>query len=210
MLPSNELILIAPGKKAELRNRGKDLNDELARATGSSSSKATSHRSGTGKPVYSSPAKNLRAAAAARAELSTLTGEAWRKQAERVNELVDVCNRQNEAYRKANPDAGVSRVVVSVKAVSQRSKGQASSPHVGVDRAQSVNSGKSKQLQTYDAEYAGKQLAAQGRGGQSKNSGGRGYPGAGRGNSAGRGQPPRPPGQQVIVRAQQQDGGQAG
>ena len=46
--------------------------------------------------MYSSPAKNLRAAAAARAELSTLTGEAWRRQAERVNELVDVCNRQNE------------------------------------------------------------------------------------------------------------------
>ena len=60
-----------------------------------------------------------------------------------------------------------SRVVVSAKAVSQRSKGQASSPHVGADRAQSVNSGKSKQLQAYDAEYAGKQLAAQGRGGQS-------------------------------------------
>jgi len=56
---------VAPRKKVELRNRGKDLNDELARAARSSSSKATSHRSGTGKPVYSSPAKNLRAAAAA-------------------------------------------------------------------------------------------------------------------------------------------------
>ena len=133
-----------PRKRADLRNRGKDLNDELARAVRSSSGKATSQRSGTGKPVYNSPAKNLRAAAAARAELTTLTGDAWRKQAERVNELVDVCNRQNEAYRKANPDAGGSRVVVSAKAVSQKSKGQASSPHVRVDRAQSVNSGKSK------------------------------------------------------------------
>ena len=119
-----------------------------------------------------------------------------------------MCNRQNEAYRKANPDAGGSRVVVSAKAVNQKSKGQASSPHVGVDRDKSVNSGKSKQLQTYDAEYAVKQLAAQGRGGQSRNNGGQGYPGAGRGNSAGRGQPPRPSGQhqprqeqQVMVQA---------
>ena len=85
--------------------------------------------------MYSSPAKNLRAAAAARAELSMLTGDAWRKQAERVNEPVEVCNQPNEAYRKANPDAGGSRVVVSAKAASQKSKGQASSPHVEVDRA---------------------------------------------------------------------------
>ena len=47
-----------------------------------------------------------------------LTGDAWRKQAERVNELVEVCNRQNEAYRKANPDVGGSRVVMSAKVAS--------------------------------------------------------------------------------------------
>ena len=96
-----------------------------------------------------------------------LTGDAWRKQAERVNELVEVCNRQNEAYRKANSDAGGSRLVVSAKAASQKSKGQASSPHVDVDRAQSMNSGKNKQMQAYDAGYVGKQLAAQGGGVQS-------------------------------------------
>ena len=99
-------VMPNPRKKAKLRNRGKDLNDEMARAARSSSSKSTSRRSGTGKPVYSSPAKNLRAAAAARAELSMLTGDAWCKQAERVNELVEVCNLQNEAYQKANPNAG--------------------------------------------------------------------------------------------------------
>ena len=97
-------VVANPRKRTELRNRGKDLNDEMAKAAGSSSSRSVSRRSGIGKTVYSSPAKNLRAAAAAKAELSTLTGDAWCKQAERVNELVEICNRLNEAYRKANPD----------------------------------------------------------------------------------------------------------
>ena len=91
-----------------------------------------------------------------------------------MNELVEVCNRQNEAYQKVNLDAGGSRVVVSAKVVSQRSKGQASSPHVEVDRAKSVNSDKNKQMQAYDAEYVGKQLSAQGGGGQSRNNDGGG------------------------------------
>ena len=86
-------LVVNPRKRAELRDRGKDLNGELERAAVSSTSKSVSHKSGTGKPVYSSPAKNLRAAAAAKAELSHLTGDAWRKQAERVNELVEICNR---------------------------------------------------------------------------------------------------------------------
>ena len=54
-----------PRKKAELHNRGKDLNDEMATAARSISSRSTSRKSGTGKPVCSSPAKNLRVAAAA-------------------------------------------------------------------------------------------------------------------------------------------------
>ena len=61
-------------------------------------------------------------------------------------------------------------------------------------------------MQAYDAEYAGKQLAAQGRGGQSQNNGGQGNQGAGRGDSDGQGQPPRHPGlnqpqqeQQMVV-----------
>ena len=78
--------------------------------------------------------------------MSHLTGDAWRKQAERVNELVDICNKQNEAYRRANPDAGGSRVVVSARAVTQKSRGQASSPRVDANPARSVNSGKNKQM----------------------------------------------------------------
>ena len=50
-------------------------------------------------------------------------------------------------------------------------------------------------MQAYDADYAGKQLAAQGRGGKSRNNAGGGNPGATQGDSAGQGQPPRHPGQ---------------
>ena len=39
-----------------------------------------------------------------------------------------------------------------------------------------MNSGKNKQMQAYDAKYAGKQLAAQGGGGQSRNNSGQGNP----------------------------------
>jgi hypothetical protein len=48
------------------------------------------------KPKYNTPAKNLRAAQAAAAELPSLSGEALRKQQARVNELLDIANRQNE------------------------------------------------------------------------------------------------------------------
>ena len=68
---------------------------------------------------------------------------------------MEICNRQNEAYKKANPDAGGSRVVVSAKAVSGRSRGQASSPQVDANPAKSVNSGKNKQMQVYDPAQAG-------------------------------------------------------
>ena len=65
--------------------------------------------------------------------------------------------RQNEAYLKANTAAGGSQIVHSAKVASEISKGQASSPHDGGDHDQSVNSGKNKQIQTYDLAYAGKQ-----------------------------------------------------
>ena len=123
------------------------------------------------KPMYSSPAKTLRAAEAARAELSGLSGEALRMQQDRVNELVAVATRQNEAYRKAHTVAGRSDVVHSARGASG-SKGQASSPHVGVDRDRSVNSGKSKHMQVYDPACAGKQMVGRGSTGR-----GRSHPG---------------------------------
>ena len=62
------------------------------------------------KPKYSSPAKTLRAADAARLELSGLTGEARRRQQDRVNELVAEAKAQNEAFQRANPGAGVRKL----------------------------------------------------------------------------------------------------
>ena len=46
----------------------------------------------TPRPVYDTPAKNLRAAEAAAAELSGLTGEERRRQQQRVNELLRAAN----------------------------------------------------------------------------------------------------------------------
>ena len=150
-------VAARPSRVEEVRKRGKGLNAEIARDGRSSSSKTHSNLS-VEKPKYSSPAKTLRAAEAARAELSGLSGEALRRQQDRVNELVTVAIRQNEAYRKANTVACGSDVVHSARGASG-SKGQASSPHVGGDRDRSVNSGKSKQIQVYDPACAGKQVS---------------------------------------------------
>ena len=89
----------------EVRSRGTDLNSEIARDGRARSSRTASHVSAD-KPRYSTPGKNLRAVEAAAAELPGLSGDARRKQQDRVNELVAIANRQNEAFRKANLDIG--------------------------------------------------------------------------------------------------------
>jgi hypothetical protein len=158
-----------PSRLVDLRKRGKGLNAEIARDARSTSGKSASRMSGL-KPQYSSPAKTLRATEAARAELSGLTGDEWRRQQQRVNELVVEANRQNEAFHKAYSGPGGSQMVHSARAVSQGSKGQASSPHVGGggDRAWSVTNGKNKQLQMYDPVLVGKQMAGQGNASRGK------------------------------------------
>ena len=90
---------------ADLRKKGRMVNDELAGVAAPSHSRTASLISAE-KAVYSSPAKTLRAAEAAMAELARLSGEALRKQQERVNELVIEANRQNKAFKKKNPGAG--------------------------------------------------------------------------------------------------------
>jgi hypothetical protein len=57
------------------------------------------------KPKYSSQAKNLRAAAK---ELPILSGEALREQQARLNKLLSKENKQQEAFKKANPGVGAS------------------------------------------------------------------------------------------------------
>ena len=113
----------------EVRTRGRDLNAEIARDGRPISSRTASHVSAD-KPKYSTPGKNLRAAEVAAAELPSLSGDARHRQQDRVNELVAITNRQNEAFRKANPDAGGSRYIHSNGGAGGMSKGQASSPYV--------------------------------------------------------------------------------
>ena len=67
----------------------------------------------------------------------------------------------------------------------------ASSPYVGRSQDRSVNSGKNKQLQTYDPVYAGKQIADQGNAGWGAPEPSQGKQGAGRVQPANQGQPPR-------------------
>ena len=101
----------------------------LARSDRTERSRSRSHASDSyvsaGRPKYSSPVKNLRAAKAAAAELSSLTGEALRKQQGRVQELLDIANKQNIEIKKKNPEAGASGVVHSAKGAADKSAGQA-------------------------------------------------------------------------------------
>jgi hypothetical protein len=79
------------------------------------------------KVIYSSPVKNLRAAAEVAKELSSLSSEALREQQARLNQLLSKASKQQKAFKKANPGAGVSQYIVSVGGADARSRGQASS-----------------------------------------------------------------------------------
>jgi hypothetical protein len=58
--------------------------------------------------IYSSPVKNLRAAAEVAKDLSCLSGEALREQQAWLNQLLSEATKQQEAFKKANPGAGAS------------------------------------------------------------------------------------------------------
>ena len=92
-----------------MRNRGRDLNAEIDRDGKSRSHSVAPASALSDRPVYDSPAKNLRAADAAAAELSNLTGSERDRQQFHVNELVRVANQQNEQLR-AKTGAGGSQV----------------------------------------------------------------------------------------------------
>jgi hypothetical protein len=93
------------------------------------------------KVIYSSPVKNLRAATEVAKELSSLSGEALREKQARLNQLLSEANKQQEAFKRANPGAGASQYIASVGGVGARSRGQALSPHPSAPRAGSVTSG---------------------------------------------------------------------
>jgi hypothetical protein len=48
--------------------------------------------------IYSSPVKNLRAAAGVAKDLSSLSGEALREQQARLNQLLSEATKQQEAF----------------------------------------------------------------------------------------------------------------
>jgi hypothetical protein len=81
------------------------------------------------KVIYSSPVKNLRAAAEVAKDLSSLSGKALREQQARLNQLLSEATKQQEAFKKANPGADTSQYIASVGGAGARSRGQASSPH---------------------------------------------------------------------------------
>jgi hypothetical protein len=60
------------------------------------------------KVVYSSPVKNLRAAAEVAKDLSCLSGKALREQQDQLNQLLSEATKLQEAFKKANPGAGAS------------------------------------------------------------------------------------------------------
>jgi hypothetical protein len=106
-------VVTQPSRIEEVRNRGRDLNAELDKGARDKSHSAASN---VLKVVYSSPVKNLRAAAEVAKDLSSLSGEALREQQARLNHLLSEATKQQEAFKKANPGAGASQYVVSAGA----------------------------------------------------------------------------------------------
>jgi hypothetical protein len=84
-----------PSRVGEVRHRGGALGGELDR-DGESTPIGS-----MGKPVYSTPVKNMRAVSAAAKELSRLEGEELRRQTERVAELLCIATEQQNDPRYA-------------------------------------------------------------------------------------------------------------
>jgi hypothetical protein len=157
-------VVTRPSRIEEVRTRGRDLNTELGKDARDKSHTTTSTLP---KVIYSSPVKNLRAAAEVAKDLSCLSGEALREQQARLNQLLSEATKQQEAFKKANPGVGASQYVVSAGGAGARSRGQASSPHSSARRARSVTSGhRDKQIQVYDPAIAEKQPMVQKSAGQ--------------------------------------------
>jgi hypothetical protein len=130
-------VVTRPSRIDEVRTRGRDLNTKLEKGASDKGHTATST---VPKVIYSSPVKNLRAAAEAR-----------------LNHLLSEATKQQEAFKKANPGVRASQYVVSAGGPGVRLKGQALSPHPSARRARSVISGRrDKQIQVYDPVIAGK------------------------------------------------------
>jgi hypothetical protein len=87
-------VVTWPSQIEEVRTRGRDLNTELDKDSRARVHSATSTVPARPKVVYSSPVKNLRAAAEVAKELSCLSGEALREQQARLNQLLSEASKQ--------------------------------------------------------------------------------------------------------------------
>jgi hypothetical protein len=86
-------VVTQPSRIEEVRTRGRDLNTELDKDTRARAHSATSTMPARPKVIYSSPVKNLRAAAEVAKELSSLSGEALREQQAWLNQLLYAANK---------------------------------------------------------------------------------------------------------------------
>jgi hypothetical protein len=83
-------VVTRPSWIEEVRTRDRDLNNELGKDDRARTHSATST---VLKVIYSSPVKNLRAAAEVAKELSSLSGEALREQQARLNQLLSKASK---------------------------------------------------------------------------------------------------------------------
>jgi hypothetical protein len=97
-------MVTRPSQIEEVRTRGRDLNTELGKDVRAKSHTPTST---IPKVIHSSRVKNLRVAAEVAKDLSNLSGKALREQQARLNQLLSEATKQQEAFKKANPGAGV-------------------------------------------------------------------------------------------------------
>jgi hypothetical protein len=84
-------VVTQPSRIEEVRTRGRDVNTEIGKDARDKSHTATSTLP---KVIYSSPVKNLRAAAEVAKDLSCLSGEALREQQARLNQLLSEATKQ--------------------------------------------------------------------------------------------------------------------
>jgi hypothetical protein len=111
-------VVTRPSQIEEVRTRGRDLNNELGKDGRTHSATST-----VPKVIYSSPVKNLRAAAEVAKELSSLSGKVLREQQARLNQLLSEASKHQEALKKDNPGAGASQYIASVGGAGARSRG---------------------------------------------------------------------------------------
>jgi hypothetical protein len=157
--------------RLKARNLDQDLRKEIHAGKSTSASVSIVE-----KPKYSSLDKTIKAAKAAMEMCDSLSGEALAKQQDRVRELLDTIQAQNDELARMNKAALESKSIRSTKVAGSKSQGQASSPHPDKRREKEMNA---RQMTVYDPVLDGKQKAGPHDAGEKSYGAGRGYAGNG-------------------------------